>query len=79
MGVFDHIVGKCPECQGELYGQTKAGDPCMNTYSLLEVMPTAEAIMIDGEDVDCSGCKKRYYIRVDAPRFVNVKLEEIKK
>jgi len=78
MGMYDHIVGVCPSCGGELYGQTKGGDCCMNTYWVSEEMYSHEAYVVNGEDLDCRKCGKTYIVRTEESRMVRVSLEELK-
>jgi hypothetical protein len=81
MGMFDHIVAKCttPNCDGEFYGQTKFGDPCMNTYEIEDEMDPVDASACAGEILICSVCKAGVKVLVPELEKVKVALKPMRK
>lgn len=78
MGMFDHIVGVCPACGDGLYGQTKGGDCCLNTYTIEPMMDAPDAMAVDGEILDCRGCKREFCVEASHIEKVAVRLRERK-
>ena len=81
MGMFDEIVGKCPECGEEMYGQTKSG-PCMlDRYDIDEEHYLHDALLIlDGSYLRCNKCKKGFVVSIadSLPKYVKLILIPIK-
>jgi len=79
MGMFDHITAKCPtpNCLGELYGQTKAGDCSLNSFVVEWQMTAIEAAAVDGEILHCEACGASATIEAEEAPKVKVKLTNV--
>ena len=76
MGLYDHIRGVCPSCNGKLYGQTKYGDPCMNTHWVFEEMEPGDALAVEGERLICDRCPDIHWVEIFPVKF-KVKLRKL--
>jgi hypothetical protein len=81
MGMFDHIIAKCltPGCEGEFYGQTKFGDPCLNTYTIEDEMYSVDASACADEILICSVCKAGVKVQIPELQKVKVTLKPLQK
>ena len=78
MDMFDHIKGTCPSCNGELYGQIKAGDQCFNTYWVEPEMNLYDAYIVDSSILNCMRCNRMWQVESEEIAKVKVKLKEYK-
>jgi DNA-directed RNA polymerase subunit RPC12/RpoP len=66
MGMFDSVIGICPDCGNEVEFQSKAGDCALYRYTLDSVPPEI-AKDIEGYSEKCNDCGKRCVLQIKTP------------
>ncbi len=74
MGMFDQVVFECPECQGRIEVQSKAGRCTLENFPAEEV-PLKIALDIQGDVAHCECCDRHFTIeRTLLPTTVSMRL-----
>jgi DNA-directed RNA polymerase subunit RPC12/RpoP len=61
MGMFDRVMGGCPNCGRTLEFQSKAGDCTLHTYPF-DAVPPEIAKDLAGEVIMCEHCRHEYVL-----------------
>jgi Zn ribbon nucleic-acid-binding protein len=59
MGMFDTVVTNCPKCGERNEIQTKAGDCCLDVYTI-DAVPVEIARSLNGQKRFCDKCGHKY-------------------
>lgn len=78
MGMFDTVVTHCPKCNHRNEIQTKAGDCCLDVYSLSGV-PVDIAKSLDGQERWCDSCGQKYKTvwPKAVPKYVKMEVKDV--
>jgi len=76
MGMFDTVIFHCPECNGLIEEQSKAGPCTLKNYSSDAVAPEIARYM-KGETVYCTTCHKRFKVKSSKIKKVKLTLKKV--
>ena len=74
MGMFDSLIVNCPNCNGEVEFQSKAGNCSLDTYNIHNV-PAQIAIDCKDDIETCHNCGKHIRLQVQSIVVVTPYLE----
>lgn len=76
MGCYDYITATCPNCNMKIEDQIKIHCNFQN-YDLNKPVSISEAEAIQGTEVQCNSCFKKFEVTADIPTYkVHVQLKE---